>query len=103
LIFDFFDLIDFVYFYKVFLDCTGMRVCQHFVVIGVTARRSSEFGVHFPLESGWKDSVFFSTRFLEIHGDEPSCWKFVSTSLDIVVQGRHAFKFKLGFQNNFYR
>jgi len=35
---------------------------------------------------------FFSTRFLEIHGDEPSCWKFVLTSLDIVVQGRHVFK-----------
>jgi len=46
-----------------------------------------------PLESGWKDSVFFSTRYLEIHRDEPSCWKFVSTALDIVVQGHHAFKF----------
>ena len=46
-----------------------------------------------PLESGCKDSVFFSTRFLEIHWDELSCWKFVLTSLDIVVQGRHVFKF----------
>jgi len=36
---------------------------------------------------------FFSTRFLEIHWDEPSCWKFVLTSLDIVVQGRHVFQF----------
>jgi len=25
--------------------------------------------------------------------DEPSCSKFVSTSIDVVVQGRHAFKF----------
>jgi len=30
---------------------------------------------------------------LESHGDEPSYWKFVSTSFDIVVQGRQTFKF----------
>jgi len=47
-----------------------------------------------PLESGWKDSTFYAqSLFLEFHGGEPSCWKFVPTSFDIVVQGRHAFKF----------
>jgi len=70
-----------------------MRVCQHFVVTRVVAHGPSWLGVHLPLESGWKHSVFFSIRFLEIHGDEPSGWKFVLTSLDIVVQGRHVFKF----------
>jgi len=70
-----------------------MRVCQRFVITRVVAHGPSWLGIYLPPESGWKDSVFFSTRFLEIHGDEPSCWQFVSTSLEIVVQGRHVFKF----------
>jgi len=30
---------------------------------------------------------------LKFTGDEPFCWMFDSTSFDIVIQGRHAFKF----------
>ena len=81
----FFDLID--YFHKVFLDCTD--ICSH------RSHCTWVLIVRHPLAPGvWSERwCLFSTRFLEIHGDEPFCRKFVSTSLDIVVQGRHVFKF----------
>jgi len=74
--------------------CVGRASSSPSIVVRVIAHEPSSLGIHLPLESGWKDNVFFSTRFLEIHWDEPSCWKFVLTSLDIVVQDGHVFKFK---------
>jgi len=53
----------FVYFDKVFLDCTGMRVCQCFVVTRVIAHGPSWLGIYLPRSLVGKIVYFLAQDF----------------------------------------
>jgi len=73
-------------FDKVFFDCTDIHGTCEFVTILCNQASVCPWSLVVKIVHFWAQSLL-----LEIHGDEPSCWKFVSISFDIVVQGRHVF------------
>jgi len=69
------------------------KTCDFVTIRSHKSHCTWAFIVRCPLAPGvWLERYIYFAQSLLL-GDEPSCWKFVSTSFDIVAQGRYTFKF----------